>query len=56
MKVMVAQPSTLTDGGPPPWAVDKRGQNWAGQEAGEKGGPPFVKVANVYVVLRYDCQ
>ena len=29
------------------------GQNWAGQAAGKKGGPPSVKVAHVYVVLRY---
>ena len=35
-------------------AVDiSREQNWAGQVAGEKGGPPSVKVAHVYVVLRY---
>ena len=34
-----------------------RGQNWAGQVAGEKGGPPpSVKVAHVYVVLRYMCK
>ena len=30
-----------------------RGQNWAGQVARENGGPPSVKVARVYVVLRY---
>ena len=51
--VLVAQP-ILTDGGPPAWAA--RGQNWAGQVAGEKGGPPSEKVTHVYVVLRYDCQ
>ena len=50
--VLVAQP-ILTDGGPPAWAVDKSGQNLAGQIAGEKGGPPSVSVAHVYVVLRY---
>ena len=30
--------------------------NWqieAGQVAGKKGGPPSVKVAHVYVILRY---
>ena len=30
----------------------QRGQNRAGQVAGEKGGPPSVKVAHVYVVLQ----
>ena len=30
-----------------------RGQNWAGQAAGEKGGPPSVKVAHIYVNRRY---
>ena len=50
--VLVAQP-ILTDRGPPAWAVEKRAQNWAGQVAGEKGGPPSVKVAHVYEVLRY---
>ena len=51
--VLVAQ-LILTDGGPPAWAVDKRAEDWAGQVAGEKGGPPrSVKVVHVYVVLRY---
>ena len=50
--VLVAQP-ILTDGGPPAWAVDKRAEHWADQVAGDKGGPPSVKVAHVYLVLRY---
>ena len=50
--VLVAQPIS-TNGGPPAWAVKTRGQNWAGQVAGEKGGPPSVKVAHAYVVLRH---
>ena len=51
--VLVAQP-ILTDSGPSAWGQYTRGQNWAGQVAGEKGGPPpSVKVAHVYVVLRY---
>ena len=37
-----AQLPISTDRGPPDWAVDKRGQNWASQVAGEKGGPPFT--------------
>ena len=28
-------------------------QNQAGQVAGKMGGPPSVKVAHVYVILRY---
>ena len=47
--VLVAQPIS-TDGGPPVLAV---GQNWAGQVVGEKGGLTSVKVAHVYIVLRY---
>ena len=50
--VLVAQP-IFTDGGPPAWAVETRGQNWAGQVAGETGGPVSIKVAHAYVVLRY---
>ena len=57
--VLVAQP-ILTDGGPPAWAVETRGQNGLAKYlAGEKGGPPSVKAAHVYVVLRYldvDCR
>ena len=50
--LLVAQP-ILTDGGPPAWAVDKRAELGWPSSSGEKVGPPSVKVAHVYVVLRY---
>ena len=51
--VLVVQP-ILTDGGPPAWAVQKRAELGRPSEvAGEKGGTPSVKVAHVYIVLRY---
>jgi len=49
--VLVTQPIS-TDSGPPTWPVDKRADLvWPSSRG--KGGPPSVKVAHVYVVLRY---
>ena len=50
--VLVAQP-ILTDGGPPAWAVDKRAELGWPISRGKGWPPPSVKVAHIYVVLRY---
>ena len=44
--VLVGQPIS-TDGGPPAWGQQTRGQSWAGQVAGEKGRVYFASISDI---------